>query len=47
MTNRIALFLALAIIALLVADHFWLHWNIPLELGRRTVDLIEWFIFWR
>ncbi|WP_198731814.1 hypothetical protein [Paracoccus tegillarcae] len=47
MTNRIALVLALMIVALLLADHYLLHWGIPLFLAQQFTALVEWLSFWR
>ena len=47
MTNRIALTLALLIVALFVADALVLHWNLPVFLGRKFAALIEYHSFWR
>jgi hypothetical protein len=47
MTNKIALVLALLILALLVLDTTVLHWNLPLLVGREMLGLIEWVSFWR
>ncbi|WP_170293918.1 hypothetical protein [Paracoccus limosus] len=47
MTNRIAVFLCLAILALFLADAFFLHWDLPVVLGKRMASLIEYLSFWR
>ncbi|PRX38237.1 hypothetical protein SAMN05216257_103237 [Meinhardsimonia xiamenensis] len=47
MTNRLAIALGLVIIALVTADHFWLHWNLPVFVGRRLLAAIEYLAFWR
>ncbi len=47
MTNRIALFLVLAIVALFLADRFWLGLDLPLFLGRKLMQLVEYMAFWR
>lgn len=47
MTNRIAFVLAALIVALFVADAFWLHWDLPVYLGKKFADLIEYLSFWR
>jgi hypothetical protein len=46
-TTPVALGLALALVALLVADHLWLGWELPVFLGRQLVRLIEYLAFWR
>ena len=47
MTNRIAIFLALLIIGLFLADRFVLHLDLPLFLAKQFADLVEWVSFWR
>ncbi len=47
MTNRIAIALVLLIAALLVADHVWLHINLPVLLGRQLDAAVEYLSFWR
>lgn len=47
MTNRLALALALMIAAVIAADHFWLHLDLPLQAGRRFAVLVEYLAFWR
>lgn len=47
MTNQIAIALAALILGLLLLDHFWLHWGIPLYLGKQFADLVEYLSFWR
>ncbi len=47
MTNRISIVLGLMIAALFLADHFWLHWDLPVFLGRKVSDLLDYIAFWR
>lgn len=47
MTNRIAVFLALLIIAGLGWDYLYNDMQAAFFLARKTVDLIEWLAFWR
>ncbi len=47
MENKTALFLALAIVALLVVDLVWLDWNLPLEIARKVMALIDMMAVWR
>ncbi|WP_299845567.1 hypothetical protein [uncultured Paracoccus sp.] len=47
MTNRIAIFLALLILGLFLADHYLFHWGLPLFFARQFASLIEWVSFWR
>ena len=46
MTNRLALFLALLVVAFFALDRFVLHWNAPLFLARKIADLSDWLAFW-
>ncbi len=47
MTNLIALFLGLLLIALLAVDYALFDWANSLFLSRKFVALIEWMAFWR
>lgn len=47
MTNRIAIALALLILAILVADRIWLGMGLPVLIGRQMNGLIEYLSFWR
>ncbi|RBI85130.1 glyceraldehyde-3-phosphate dehydrogenase [Rhodosalinus halophilus] len=47
MTNRIALWLALAILAAIVADQVWWNGEGFIFLMRRFYALVEWLAFWR
>lgn len=47
MNNQTAIFLALLIAGIFLADSIWLHWQLPLFLGRRFTELIEYLSFWR
>lgn len=47
MTTQIALILAALILALFLADAFWLHWGLPVFLGKQFASLINYLIFWR
>ncbi len=47
MTNRIAFFLALSLLALFALDWFVLDRSGLIILGRKLLDLIEFVIFWR
>ena len=46
-TNRIAIFLALAIVAFLVVDFLVFERAMSLFLARKFVDLIDLVAFWR
>ena len=47
MTNRLAVWLALIIAALLAYDYYQFGWANTVFLIRKFVDLIEWMAFWR
>ncbi|WP_380052719.1 hypothetical protein ACFE33_09595 [Falsihalocynthiibacter sp. SS001] len=47
MTNKLALYLGGIIIAIFAADFFYFHWGLPVILGTKLVDLIEYLAFWR
>lgn len=47
MTNRIAIALALLVVALLAADHVWLHLDLPVLAGRTLNRSVEYLSFWR
>ncbi len=47
MTNKIALGLAMIIIGLFLLDHYVLHWDLPVFLGKQLARIIEWVAFWR
>ncbi|GLK63850.1 MULTISPECIES: hypothetical protein [Paracoccus] len=47
MTNQIALVLGLLIIGLFAVDALFLHWGLPVFLGKQLVSLIEYLSFWR
>ena len=47
MTNRIALFLALFIAALIALDLYLLACAQLVFLGRKLFDLLDWLAFWR
>lgn len=47
MTNRIAIWLGLVVVALLIADRLWLGGAGLLFLARKFDSLIEWLAFWR
>ncbi len=45
--NKTALFLALLILSVFVADHFWLHLDLPMFLMTKLSELIDKIAFWR
>lgn len=47
MTNAIATALLILVLGLFVADHLWLHRDLPLLAARSMDDLIEHLSFWR
>lgn len=47
MTNRIALGLALLILAFLATDVLAYGWGLSLFLAGKTADLVEYIAFWR
>jgi len=47
MTDRIAVFLALVILALLAVDAVFFDWAYSLQLAIRFSHLLEWLAFWR
>jgi hypothetical protein len=47
MTNALALVLIGLVAGFFLLDHFVLHIDAALFLGRRGLDLIEWLAFWR
>ena len=47
MTNRIALFLGLFVIAALVVDYAFYGGEHLVYLGKKLFELIEWIAFWR
>ncbi len=47
MTNRIAIALALVILALFAIDAYAFGGALPVFLGRKGLDFLEWIAFWR
>ena len=47
MTNQIALFLGLAILAALAIDTYFFGTEHLVFLARKFMELIEWIAFWR
>lgn len=47
MTNRIALFLAVLILAALAADQMFNGGAATLFTLRKSLDLLDWVMFWR
>lgn len=47
MTNKLAIFLGGMILLILAADHYLLGWGLPVILGVKLVQFIEYLAFWR
>jgi len=47
MTNRIALGLGIVIVGLFVVDALAFGGTLPVFLGRKGLELLEWIAFWR
>ncbi|GAD55381.1 MAG: hypothetical protein ACJASC_000989 [Limimaricola cinnabarinus] len=47
MSTSFALALFAAILAALVADHYWFEGQVSLTLGRAGLDLLRWLAVWR
>jgi len=47
MTNRIAIGLALVIVAVFAVDALAFGGTLPVLLGRKGLELLEWIAFWR
>lgn len=47
MTNRIALWLAILIVALLAADYWYFDFANVVFLSRKFFVLLDWVAFWR
>lgn len=47
MNNQIAFTLVALILTVWLADHFWLHLDLPLQAGRQFTTLVEYLSFWR
>ena len=43
--NVIAIFMLIVLI--FVADALWLHWDLPILIGREFVRFVEYLSFWR
>lgn len=46
MTNRIALVLALVVVAVFAVDAFAFEGALPVFLGRKGLEFIDWMAFW-
>lgn len=47
MTNRIAIWLGLLIVAVFAVDAFAFDGTLPVFLGRKMFEFIDWLAFWR
>ncbi|MGB8624312.1 MAG: hypothetical protein WCD16_15990 [Paracoccaceae bacterium] len=47
MTDRIAVFLFIVIVAALCADYWFNDWTASVFLGKKFADLTEYIAFWR
>jgi len=47
MNNIIALWLAALILGFLALDYFVLGFDVPIFLGRKLLELLEYIAFWR
>ncbi len=47
MTDRIALVLAILILAAFAADHFYFHFGLLVFLGRKLTAFVDFLQFWR
>lgn len=47
MTTGNVITIFILIVLLLVADAVWLHWDLPLLIGREFVRFVEYLSFWR
>ncbi|AKS46240.1 hypothetical protein SAMN05444287_1349 [Octadecabacter temperatus] len=47
MTTRLAFILFLLIAAFFVLDHYVLHLNAGVFLGRKIIELMSWIAIWR
>lgn len=47
MTNKIAFWLALIIIAVFLLDAFAFSGEMPVFLGKKIFEFLDWLAFWR
>jgi len=47
MTNRIAIVLGLVVVAVFVVDAFAFGGELPVFLGKKGLEFLEWIAFWR
>lgn len=46
MDNRTAFWLALIIVCIFAADHFYFHWGLAVFIGQQIARVSEWLAFW-
>lgn len=47
MTTGNVITIFVLILTIFVADAFWLHWNLPVWIGKEFVGFVEYLSFWR
>lgn len=47
MTNRLAIFLGVVLVVVFIADRLYFGGTLPVFLGRKGLEFIEWLAFWR
>ena len=47
MTNKIAIALVLLVVAVFVADAYLFEGTLPVFLGKKLFEFLEWLAFWR
>ncbi|MCB1337873.1 MAG: hypothetical protein KDK10_10645 [Maritimibacter sp.] len=47
MTNRLAIFLAVIVLGIFLADRIYFGGQLPVLIGRKGLAFIEWLAFWR
>ena len=47
MTNRIAIVLALFVIAVFLVDAYAFGGGLPVFIGKRMFEFLDWIAFWR
>ena len=46
-TTRNVIFIFVLILLIFVADALWLHWGLPVFIGKQFVAFVEYLSFWR
>lgn len=47
MTNKFALIFGAMLVALFALDYLVFGWGLPVFLGQKLAETIEWMAFWR